>query len=209
MNNIRLITGDAAEVLKTIPAGSVQACITSPPYYQLRDYGDDKQIGLEGTPDEYVAALVGVFERLRAGVLADDGVLAVNIDDSYSGSGKGGEGKNNRCKVEHTGGFTAPAKSMEGIPERFTLAMIASGWCLRNKIIWYKPAAMPSSARDRYTHAFEPIYLFSKRERYYYDYEQLIERATYDGKENPRFRDGTRPKYTKEGIHPGSEAHIP
>jgi len=144
-------TGDSLAVLQTLPAASVQCCVTSPPYWGLRDYGHDGQIGLEETPDQYVARLVAVFAEVRR-VLADDGVLWLNLGDSY------GSGKN-----------------LVGIPWRVAFALQANGWCLRSDTIWHKPNPMPESVRDRPTKAHEYVFLLSKSARYFYDQDAIRE----------------------------------
>lgn len=146
--------GDCRESLRQMGAGSVQCCVTSPPYYGLRDYGHDGQIGLEQTPDEYVQALVDVFREVRR-VLRDDGVLWLNLGDSY-GSGK----------------------QLMGIPWRVAFALQADGWYLRQDIIWAKPNPMPESVTDRCTKAHEYIFLLSKSPSYYYDAEAVKEAVT-------------------------------
>lgn len=144
-------TGDSLTVLQTLPAASVQCCVTSPPYWGLRDYGHDGQIGLEETPEQYVARLVAVFAEVRR-VLADDGVLWLNLGDSY-GSGK----------------------QLVGIPWRVAFALQADGWYLRSDTIWHKPNPMPESVRDRPTKAHEYVFLMSKSARYFYDQDATRE----------------------------------
>ena len=147
-------TGDSLAVLQTLPAASVQCCVTSPPYWGLRDYGHDGQIGLEETPEQYVARLVAVFAEVRR-VLADDGVLWLNLGDSY-GSGK----------------------QLVGIPWRVAFALQADGWYLRSDTIWHKPNPMPESVRDRPTKAHEYVFLLSKSARYFYDQDAVKERSS-------------------------------
>ncbi len=147
-------TGDSLAVLQTLPAASVQCCVTSPPYWGLRDYGHVGQIGLEETPEQYVARLVAVFAEVRR-VLADDGVLWLNLGDSY-GSGK----------------------QLIGIPWRVAFALQADGWYLRSDTIWHKPNPMPESVRDRPTKAHEYVFMLSKSARYYWDQDAVREPAT-------------------------------
>lgn len=135
---------------------SVQMCVTSPPYYGLRDYGVEGQIGLEQTPEQYIAAMVEVFRCVRD-VLADDGVLWLNLGDSY---GKG--------------------KQLLGIPWRVALALQADGWVLRQDIIWHKTNAMPESAKDRCTRGHEYLFLLTKREKYFYDAKAIEEPAKWE-----------------------------
>ncbi len=156
--------GDCLDILRGIAAQSIQCCITSPPYFGLRDYGVDGQIGLEKTPDEYVAKMVAVFREVRR-VLKDDGTLWLNLGDSYTGSGKGG----NPLGIGN--------KQLIGIPWRIAFALQADGWYLRSDIIWVKPNPMPESVRDRPTRSHEYIFLLSKSEKYYYDYEAIREPA--------------------------------
>lgn len=161
-----------------------QACVTSPPYFGLRDYNVEGQIGLDQTPEEYVAAMVEVFRCVRD-VLADDGTLWVNIGDSYASGGRAyrapdtKDSKNGRV----TGSFrpTDPEgvkpKDLIGIPWMLAFALRADGWYLRQDIIWHKPNPMPESVRDRCTKAHEYIFLLSKSERYFFDSEAMREPA--------------------------------
>jgi DNA modification methylase len=170
--------GDAMDVLRGLEAGSVNCCVTSPPYYGLRDYGVDGQIGLERTPEAYVARLVAVFREVRR-VLRDDGTLWLNLGDSYSFSGKGGNPaeSEHRKQATNTGslikggdmGSGLPPKNLIGIPWMVAFALRADGWYLRSDIIWAKPNPMPESVRDRPTKAHEYIFLLSKSQRYFYD----------------------------------------
>jgi DNA modification methylase len=183
--DIRL--GDCLEVLRTIPDGSARMCVTSPPYYGLRDYGVDAQIGLEATPDAFVANMVEVFREVRR-VLADDGTLWLNLGDSYAATGKSGGGDQGKrweeCGADTSGprgGKWSPApdgykpKDLLGIPWRVAFALQADGWYLRSDIIWHKPNPMPESVRDRPTKAHEYVFLLSKQPRYYYDAEAVRE----------------------------------
>lgn len=173
-------------MLPTLDAGSVQCCVTSPPYYGLRDYGVAGQIGLEPTPDEYVAEMVAVFREVRR-VLRDDGTLWLNVGDSYNGGGVGGgaskgvalAGSSNRDrqgeerKTLKVAG--AKPKDLLGIPWLLAFALRADGWFLRSDIIWHKPNPMPESVRDRPTSAHEHVFLLSKRAAYFYDLEAIRE----------------------------------
>lgn len=252
---VTILQGDCVEVLKTLPEGSVQTCVTSPPYYGLRDYGTasweggdpgcdhaekrggngaastkqttsngtqdyqykhtcrkcgavrvDNQIGLEETPEQYVAKLVEVFREVRR-VLKDDGTLWLNLGDSYAGSGgvgnqRDGANKGNMAKFKNPnsykitrskrmergsgrwGGGNVPAtgnlkpKDLIGIPWMVAFALRADGWYLRQDIIWHKPNPMPESMTDRCTKAHEYIFLLSKSARYYFDYEAIQEPAS-------------------------------
>jgi DNA modification methylase len=179
--------GDVRDGLRAYIAAGVRAqtCITSPPYWGLRDYGMTGQLGLEPTPAEYVANMVEVF-RLVRDVLADDGTLWLNIGDSYTGNGSpGGESSrtcasppNARDKVPTKRGEGLKAKDLVGIPWRLAFALQADGWYLRSDIIWHKPNPMPESVTDRPTKAHEYLFLLAKRERYYYDAAAIAEPAT-------------------------------
>lgn len=176
-----VIIGDCREVLKTLPEKSVHSCVTSPPYYGLRDYGVEGQIGLEQSPEEYVNELVTVFREVKR-VLRDDGTLWLNLGDSYAGSGKGigsDHGKavftdENIRKTNWKNTGLKP-KDLIGIPWRVAFALQAEGWYLRSDIIWEKLNPMPESVRDRPTKSHEYIFLFSKSSRYYYDNEAIKE----------------------------------
>jgi DNA modification methylase len=161
----------------------VQTCVTSPPYYGLRDYGHDGQIGLEETPEEYIANMVEVFRCVKD-ILADDGTLWVNIGDSYNGSGGQGTKPNimSREAAEGRGGKAIKVdgikpKDLIGIPWMLAFALRADGWYLRQDIIWHKPNPMPESVQDRCTKAHEYIFLLSKSPKYYYDHEAIKEPA--------------------------------
>lgn len=165
---------------------SVHCCVTSPPYWGLRDYGTNGQIGLERTPEEYVEKMVSVFREVKR-VLRDDGTLWLNIGDSYANDGKwGGEtgGKpayldnNNRKRVGREKRFTGlKPKDLVGIPWLLAFALRADGWYLRSDIIWFKPNPMPESVTDRPTKAHEYIFLLAKNERYFYDADLIAEPA--------------------------------
>lgn len=191
----QILEGDTREVLKTLPSESVQCCVTSPPYFGLRDYGHDGQIGLESTPAEYVEALVGVFREVRR-VLRGDGTVWLNLGDTYVGSrcGPNNDGFTGRHVVETDtfvkgkrdasrwgGGDVAvpglKSKDLIGIPWRVALALQTDGWYLRSSIIWAKPNSMPESVMDRPSSSHEYIFLLAKSERYYYDYIAIQEKA--------------------------------
>jgi len=180
--------GDCRQIMRKWASEGVKAqmCVTSPPYFGLRDYGVDGQIGLEPTPDEYIAAMVEVFRCVRD-VLADDGTLWLNIGDSYAGSGKGPAGNlgktHNERHMEHTrsSGLVPEGckpKDLIGIPWMLAFALRADGWYLRQDIIWHKPNPMPESVRDRCTKAHEYIFLLSKSGRYFFDSETIKEPAS-------------------------------
>ena len=178
MNKINTQTGNCLDILPTMEAGSVNCCVTSPPYFGLRDYGNDEQIGLEETPEAFVESMVNVFSEVKR-VLADDGTLWLNLGDSY---GKG--------------------KQLLGIPWRVAFALQQDGWYLRQDIIWSKPNPMPESVTDRCTKAHEYIFLLSKRAKYYYDAEAVKEEAQNWGeRDRTNMRDGTTdPKLKHHGL---------
>jgi len=189
---VTIMTGDCREVLKTLPDASVNCCVTSPPYWGLRDYGVGGQIGLERTPDDYVAGLVAVFREVWR-ILRDDGTLWLNLGDSYA-SGKGtcfNPGGNtssfnvhlkaaNVHPLDRGNKSTLAAnglkpKDLVGIPWRVAFALQADGWYLRSEIIWAKKNCMPESVKDRPTKAHEQIYLLAKSANYYYDAPAIFE----------------------------------
>ena len=178
---------DALEGLKMLSDESVDCCISSPPYWGLRDYGIDGQIGLESTPNEFIAKLIELYSEIQR-VLKPTGTCFVNLGDTYS---SGIRAKNGEVYIEtknpnknkplfapnRNGGSDTPNKSLLMIPERFALAMIDAGWILRNQIIWHKPNQMPQSATDRFTVDFEKIFFFVKQSTDYY-FEQQLEPYT-------------------------------
>ena len=178
--------GDVIDRLKDLNDGSVQCVVTSPPYWGLRDYGVDNQLGLEETPEEFVENLVKVFREVRR-VLKNDGTVWLNLGDSYSGSGKGTAGnlgkKYNERHLEHKTGGIIPKglkpKDLVGIPWRVAFALQSDGWYLRQDIIWHKPNPMPESVTDRCTKAHEYIFLLSKSAKYFYDADAISEKAKY------------------------------
>lgn len=191
MAKVEIITGDCREVLKTLPDKSVHTCITSPPYFNLRDYNMDGQIGMELTPEEYVDELIFVFREVRR-VLRDDGTLWVNIGDSYARQGgtnqksRHWDGRKKDAGLEMDG-FKLQAKDMGlkpkdliGIPWRLAFALQADGWYLRQDIIWNKGNnPMPEAVKDRCTKAHEYIFLLAKSEKYYFDNEAIkVEAST-------------------------------
>lgn len=214
----KLLVGDAIEQLRTIPDKSVNTCVTSPPYYGLRDYGVESQIGLEETPEEYIEKLVEVFREVKR-VLCDDGILWVNIGDSYSGSGKGPKGKISRdCqdmdKIGKGGNIpmgTKP-KDLMGIPWMLAFAMRNDGWYLRQDIIWAKNNPMPESVKDRCTRSHEYIFMLTKSKKYWFDHEAMQEDAVsqsgagakfggykYGDSEDPKYQCYSGNKYKPNG----------
>ena len=194
--SVKILVGDCLESLDYIPSGSVHTCVTSPPYFGLRDYGHDGQIGLEQTPAEFVSKLVEVFREVHR-VLRDDGTLWLNLGDSYGAvggntyagfnqrwSGTGGAGSKQDATLA---GVTdrkidtgMKPKNLLGIPWRVALALQADGWYLRQDIIWHKPNPMPESVRDRCTKAHEYIFLLTKSPRYYFDAAAIEEPAKWE-----------------------------
>ena len=208
----KILQGDSLEVLKTLPDESVNCCITSPPYWGLRDYGVEGQMGQEDTPEQFVETMMILFREVRR-VLKDNGTLWLDIGDTYNamqGSGYPGTGqvnlnvKNvkqiiNRKKDRTTdrwgggqvGVKNLPAKNLLGIPWHLAFALQKDGWYLRQDIIWSKPNPMPESVTDRCTKAHEYIFLLSKSARYYFDNESIKEKTlTFD--DSDRDRDATR-----------------
>lgn len=181
--SIRLLTGDCRDVLPTLPDESVDCCVTSPPYFGLRDYGHAGQIGLEPTPDEFVAGSVAVFREVRR-VLRKDGTLWLNLGDSYANDGKWG-GSSGGKHVTALHGDTSigrgkrttglKPKDLIGIPWLVAFALRADGWYLRQDIIWAKPNPMPESVTDRCTKSHEYLFLLSKSPRYYFDADTIAE----------------------------------
>jgi DNA modification methylase len=183
-----LLTGDVRERLAELPDASVQCCVTSPPYWGLRDYGTDGQLGLEPTPAAYVASLVAVFREVGR-VLRDDGTLWLNLGDSYcGGGGYAPDAPSNLAGSKQTtiGGAcktTAATKTpsglkpkdLVGIPWRLAFALQADGWYLRSDIIWNKPNPMPESVTDRPTKSHEYVFLLTKSARYFYDVDAVRE----------------------------------
>ncbi len=174
-----VIEGDAAAVLRLLPAGCCRCCVTSPPYWGLRDYGVAGQIGAEAEPAEYVAALVRVFAEVRR-VLAADGTLWLNVGDSYTSGNRGYRAPDRKNPVRamayraRTPAGLKP-KDLVGIPWRLAFALQDDGWYLRSDIVWEKPNAMPESVRDRPTRSHEYLFLFARAERYLYRGERLRE----------------------------------
>lgn len=206
----KVFFGDCRDTMRDLKAQGVrvQCCVTSPPYYGLRDYGHPGQIGLEKTPAEYVAALVEVFDGVRE-LLADDGVLWLNLGDSYAAGGMGaGSGKQLTNRGTAAGGhMDKPRKAPEGlkpkdlvgIPWRVAFALQAAGWYLRQDIIWHKPNPMPESVTDRCTKAHEYLFLLTKSERYYFDADAIKEDAV-----GQNLHDLTGPGYAAPGQAPNT-----
>ncbi len=200
--------GDCRETMRKWAKEGVKAqtCVTSPPYFGLRDYGRDGQIGMEETPEEYISEMVEVFRCVRD-VLADDGTVWLNIGDSYCNSNGFAraspeyqrEGRNNMPandrKLDKLHATGLKTKDLIGIPWMLAFALRADGWYLRQDIIWHKPNPMPESVQDRCTKAHEYIFLLSKSQKYYYDHEAIKDPVKQDW----GTRDRTEGKYHNEG----------
>ncbi len=197
----RILFGDALQILKQLPDSIVQTCVTSPPYWGLRDYSHEGQIGLEKTPEKYVGKLTSVFSEVNR-VLKDDGTLWLNLGDSYASSSRGSGGKSQIGKYQDEVHFNRlrinpglKPKNLCMIPARVAMALQANGWYLRSEIIWHKPNPMPESVKDRPTNAHEKIYLLSKSKSYYYDSKAIEEPATSDLAQLKSHHNPDNPKY--------------
>lgn len=180
---LEIHNGDCIEVMRSMPDESVHCCVTSPPYWSLRDYGVDGQIGLEETLDKWVAQIVTVFREVRR-VLRSDGVCWLNLGDSYSQNIEPGFNSNaNRPESARCTRLRChlPPKQLLGQPWRVAFALQADGWWLRQDIIWHKPNPMPESVRDRCTKAHEYLFLLTKSDRYWWDWEAIAEPSIHAG----------------------------
>ena len=191
--DIEILQGDCIESLKKLEDQSINTCITSPPYWGLRNYNDEaKQLGMEDTPEEFTENLVKVFKEIKR-VLRDDGTVWLNLGDSYSSGGRTTT-TNQSLRGDKDYGVTRPKpskgikpKDLIGIPWRVAFALQQDGWYLRQDIIWHKPNPMPESVRDRCTKSHEYIFLLSKKPKYYYDHEAIKEDAKYpQGPNSPK-----------------------
>ena len=162
MSSVHINVGDCIELMRDMPDCSVQCCVTSPPYWGLRDYGHEGQIGLEDTPEDYVERIVAVFREVRR-VLKDDGTLWLNLGDSYG------------CNSSMKTGLDS--QQLLGMPWRVAFALQADGWRLRQDIIWHKPNPMPESVRNRCTKAHEYLFLLAKGSGYYFDSDAIREES--------------------------------
>jgi len=203
---IEIYEGDCRQILSNLAEQSINCCVTSPPYFGLRDYGNDDQIGLEQTPDEFVEALVGVFREVKR-VLRDDGTVWLNLGDSYYNyrPGKGqalakqtvsktSQDLPQECARRGNKLEGLKEKDLIGIPWRVAFALQSDGWYLRQDIIWSKPNPMPESVKDRCTKSHEYIFLLSKSPRYYFNNDVIKEQAQDWGE-----RDRTNGKYHNDG----------
>lgn len=207
-----ILIGDAFEKLKEIDDGTADCCVTSPPYYNLRDYGVYGQIGIEETPEAYVDRLVSVFREVKR-ALRDDGTLWVNIGDSYNGSGKAGKNPHYQSKhtefgkpSAHKERFGVPTnvkglkpKDLIGIPWMLAFALRGDGWYLRSDIVWQKPNPMPSSVSDRCTSSHEYIFMLSKQPKYYFDAEAISEPCVTPVKTHRKERGDKQNRTDKQG----------
>ena len=192
----RTLYGDCRETLKELPEKCINTCITSPPYWGLRDYQEEDQLGMEDTPESFVENLVNVFREVKR-VLRDDGTVWLNLGDSYSSGGRATT-TNQSLRGDKDYGVTRPKpskgikpKDLIGIPWRVAFALQADGWYLRQDIIWHKPNPMPESVQDRCTKAHEYIFLLSKNEKYFYDNEAIKENVLTNDNTN-RDRDNSK-----------------
>lgn len=206
----KIYTSDSVEYMKRLPDKSINCIVTSPPYFNLRDYGVEGQIGLEETPAEYINRLCAVFDEAKR-VLRDDGTIWVNIGDTYSTGGRGESGNPGffSAKLE-AGQASGPTKKTPGfktntllqVPQRFAIEMIDRGWLLRNDIIWSKPNPMPESVENRFTKSHEHVYFMTKRQDYWADMYSARERASYDGRKDTTSKGSA--KYASASYLPGN-----
>lgn len=216
----QLLCGDAIEKLRTLPDNSVNTCITSPPYYGLRNYGNDGQIGLEETSEEYITKLVGVFREVKR-ALCNDGILWVNIGDSYNNSAAGNKNPSGIVQTKVWGGEGQKSivqtgkrlikgckpKDLIGIPWMLAFALRADGWYLRQDIIWAKNNPMPESVKDRCTRSHEYIFMLTKSRKYYFDHEAIQEDA--DPKSGKRYEHPFFDKAEQECPRPNNGHNTP
>ena len=211
----RILCGDSLEMLKTLPDCSVDCCVTSPPYYGLRDYGVDGQIGLEDTPEHFVDRLKDVFSEVRR-VLKPAGTCWVNMGDSYCGTGDKGSfkdpknpnGRNGQSVAKNKKVDGCKSKDLIGIPWMLAFALRADGWYLRQDIIWQKPNPMPESVTDRCTKSHEYIFLLSKSPKYYFDNEVIKEGAKTKPTARDKNKEGYKADYAKDDrFSPGERVY--
>lgn len=202
LENNKIHLGDALEVLKTFPDNQIDMCITSPPYWGLRDYGVDGQLGLEPNFNDYINRLCTIFDEVKR-VLKDGGTCWVNIGDSYSSTRWSNSPSTTGISKSYSDivldkHHNLPDKCLVGIPFRFALEMIDRGWILRNTIIWHKPNCMPSSVKDRFTVDFEYLFFFTKNKNYYF--EQQLEKTKKDSLKQYKYGLHTR---VNDLVYPG------
>lgn len=223
----RIIIGDALECLRELPDEIVDVCVTSPPYYGLRDYGVDGQVGLEKTPEEYIDRLVQIFREVRR-TLKKDGTLWIVIADSYAGSGKGrmkdgthSQDQSKSSDYHNTVGGSlgktiatgCKPKDLIAIPWMLAFALRADGWYLRSDIIWHKPNVMPESVKDRCTKCYEHVFMLAKSKTYHFDSEAVLVPAHYDGRKetinkgSSKYADKIVPGKTPQSQHMAGKPH--
>lgn len=206
----KIINDECMAHLKTMPDECLDCVVTSPPYYGLRDYGCDGQVGLEDTPEAYVQRLVDIFHEVKR-CLKPEGTLWLNLGDSYNGNKKGNtETKKNKRVVSDSFDkklwHGAKEKDLIGIPWMVAFALRADGWYLRQDIIWAKPNPMPESVKDRCTKSHEYIFLLTKSPKYYFDYEAIQEEATgYDGRKDTMNKGGKKYEGVNQSAARGHE----
>lgn len=211
----KIICGEALSTLKTLPEEIVDCIVTSPPYWALRDYGVEGQLGLELTFQEYITKLCDIFDEVKR-VLKKEGTCWVNIGDTYSGNKEGKTDnkvsdylKNTTTNLHKKATITE--KCLCQIPSRFAIEMTNRGWILRNEIIWYKPNCMPSSVKDRFTVDFEKVFFFVKNKKYWFEtqYEPISEAYANDKRADGILRQRMYPnsKYVKAGMVQLEEVH--
>ena len=213
--SVQFLTGDSERMLRTLPDESVNCCVTSPPYYALRDYGIQEQIGLEETPEKYIERLVNVFREVKR-VLRDDGTLWLNIGDSYCGTGSKGDYKDPKFANGRNGQSASltqkvqgcKSKDLIGIPWMLAFALRNDGWYLRQDIIWAKPNPLPEPVKDRCTKSHEYIFLLSKSAKYYFDHEAMQEDAvSSDKRPSALTRDKAKDYQPKDRTNPEAYRH--
>jgi DNA modification methylase len=213
-DQVTLWLGDALDTLRALPTGSVDCIVTSPPYWGLRDYGVDGQLGLESTPTEYIAQLATILNEAGR-VLALDGTLWLNLGDTYAGKANAGisVGRTRRADraelipERHNATAEAPYKSLLMIPERVAFALIEHGWRLRNRIVWHKPNAMPESVTDRLSNRHEALFLLTQSDRYWFDLNAIREPQDtrgerHEGRSGYRAEHPSKGRIVERGLHP-------
>jgi len=203
----KVLVGDVLDRLRDIPSESVNCVMTSPPYWGLRDYGVNGQLGLEATLEAYIENLVGVFRELRR-VLRNDGVCWLNLGDSYASSPASGGVSTKDHQRTPRRGYVRPCglkpKDLVGIPWRVAFALQADGWYLRSDVIWQKPNVMPENVKDRPTRSHEYVFLLTKSKKYFYDAAAVAEPSTWDGKSGTKnYRPGQGGKRINAGMNSG------
>ena len=196
----KILNGNSLDVLKTLPDNSIDCCITSPPYWGLRDYGHEEQLGSEKHFKDFVINLCNVFDEVKR-VLKPSGTCFVNLGDTFSSDTKGTGGPSDKQLSNKGSRYEAkkfdteiPNKCLCLVPERFAIEMIDRGWTIRNQIIWHKPNQMPSSAKDRFTVDFEKIFFFVKEPTGYYFEQQLEKSIWYETDSRSKVKGGVLSK---------------